>query len=78
MGAVVVVFTLKTVLTSIQYLLFLTLQGKEKSSRGQKLTQNKVQKNKNKIKRTQRKSQHLREKNNRLLKITSSEKQEAG
>ena len=43
---VVVVFTLKTVLTSIQYILFLTLQGKETNSRGHKLTQNKVQKNK--------------------------------
>ena len=58
---VVVVFTLKTVLTSIQYLFFLTLQGKETNFRGHKLTQNKVQ-NKNKIKKTQRKSQHLREK----------------
>ena len=34
---VVVVFTLKTVLTSIQYLLFLTLQGKETNFRGHKL-----------------------------------------
>ena len=59
---VVVVFTLKTVLTSIQYLLFLILQGKETNFRGHKLTQNKVQKNKNKIKKTQRKSQHLQEK----------------
>ena len=59
---VVVVFTLKTVLTSIQYLLFLTLQGKETKFRGHKLTQNKVQKNKSRIKKTQRKSQHLREK----------------
>ena len=42
---VVVVFTLKTALTSIQYLLFLTLQGKEANFRGHKLTQNKVQKN---------------------------------
>ena len=41
---VVVVFTLKTVLTSIQYLLFLTLQGKETNFRGHKLTQNKVKK----------------------------------
>ena len=39
-----VVFTLKTVLTSIQYLLFLTLQGKETNFRGYKLTHNKVQK----------------------------------
>ena len=59
---VVVVFTLKTVLTSIQYLLFLTLQGKETNFRGHQLTQNKVQRNKNKIKKTQRKSQHVREK----------------
>ena len=43
---VVVVFTLKTVLASIQYLLFLTLQGKETNFRGHKLTQNKVQENK--------------------------------
>ena len=57
---VVVVFTLKTVLTSVQYLLFLTLQGKETNFRGHKLTQNKVQKNKNR--KTQRKSQHLGEK----------------
>ena len=35
---VVVVFTLKTVLTSIQYLLFVTLQGKETNFRGHKLT----------------------------------------
>ena len=41
---VVVVFTLKTVLTSIQYLLFLTHQGKETNFRGHKLTQNKEQK----------------------------------
>ena len=59
---VVVVFTLKTILTSIQYILFLTIQGKHTNFRGHKLTQNKVQKNKNKIKKTQRKSQHLREK----------------
>ena len=43
---VVVVFTLKTVVTSIQYLLFITLQGKETNFRGHKLTQNEVQKNK--------------------------------
>ena len=55
---VVTVLTLKTVLTSIQYLLFLTFQGKETKFRGHKLTQNKVQKNK--IKKTQRKSQNLR------------------
>ena len=47
---VFVVFTLKTVLTSIQYLLSLTLQVKETNFRGHKL-QNKVQKNNNKIKR---------------------------
>ena len=40
---VVVVFTLKTVLTSIQYLLFLT-QGKETIFLGHNLTQNNVQK----------------------------------
>ena len=39
-SVVVVVFTLKPVLTSIQYLLFLTLQGKETNFRGHKLTQN--------------------------------------
>ena len=43
---VVVVFTLKTVMTSIQYLLVLTLQGKETNFCGHKLTQNKVQKKK--------------------------------
>ena len=43
---VVVVFTLKTVLTSSSTLLFLTLQGKETNFRGHTLTQNKVQKNK--------------------------------
>ena len=50
---VVVVFTLKTVLTSIQHLLFLPLQGKETNFQKEKekesdhkLTQNKVQKNK--------------------------------
>ena len=48
---VVVVLALKPVLTSIQYFLFLTLQGKETKFRGHKLTQNKVQKNRNKIKR---------------------------
>ena len=46
LSVVVVVFTLKTVLTSIQYILFLILQGKETKIRGHKLTQNKVQKNK--------------------------------
>ena len=54
-NVVVVVFTLKTVLTSILYLL--TLQGKETNFRGHKLTQNKVQKKQNK--KTQRKSQHF-------------------
>ena len=43
---VVVVSRLKPVLTSIQYLLFLTLQGEETDFRGHKLSQNKVQKNK--------------------------------
>ena len=38
-------------MTSIQYLLFLTPQVKETNFRGHKLTQNKVQKNKNKMKR---------------------------
>ena len=57
-----VVFTLKSVLTSIQYLLFLTLEGKETNFCGHKLTQNKAQKNKNKIKKTQRNSPHMREK----------------
>ena len=61
-GENVVVFTLKTVLTAIQYLLFLKLQGKETNFRGHKLTQNKVQKNKIKIKRPREKSQHLRKK----------------
>ena len=44
----VVAFTLKTVLTSIQYLLFLTLEGKETNFRGHKLARNKVQKKKQK------------------------------
>ena len=39
----VVVFTIKIVLTSIQDLLFLALQGKETNLRGHKVTQNKVQ-----------------------------------
>ena len=43
---VVVVFTLKTVLTSIQYPSLSYSQGKETNFRGHKLTQNKVQKNK--------------------------------
>jgi hypothetical protein len=40
---VVFVFTLKTVLTSIRYLLYLTLQGKETNFRGHRLAQTKVQ-----------------------------------
>ena len=71
---VVVVFTLKTVLTSIQYLIFLTLQGKETNLRGHKLTQNKAQKNKDKIKKAQRKSQHLKISYRFLKIITGSEK----
>ena len=73
---VVVIFTLKTVLTSIQYLLFLTLQGKETNFRCHKLTQNKVQKDKKdpeKVQTLARKILYYR-----FLKITSSEKQEAG
>ena len=58
-AVVVVVFTLKTVLTSLYPVPSLILQGKETNFRGHKLTQNKVQK-KIKIK-NQRKSQHLRE-----------------
>ena len=62
----VAAFTLKTVLTSIQYLLFLTLQGKETNFRGHKLTQNKAREKK----KTQKKSKHLRKKKcNRFLKI---------
>ena len=41
---VVVVFTLKSALTSIQSFLFVPLQDKETNFRGHKLTQNKVQK----------------------------------
>ena len=61
---VVVVFTLKTVLTSIQYpsLSYSCLQGKETNFRGHKLTQNKVQKNNDEIKKDPEKVQHLREK----------------
>ena len=49
-------------LTSIQYLLFLALQGKETNFRGHKLTQNNVQKINLGIitKTTRRKSQHTR------------------
>ena len=47
-AVVVVVFTLKAVLTSIQSPPFLTLQGKETNLRGHKLTQNEIQKQKNK------------------------------
>ena len=54
---VVIVLTLKAVLTSIQYLPFLTLQGKETNFCRHKLTQNKVQKN---IIKTERKFQHSR------------------
>ena len=73
----VVVFTLKTVLTSIRHLLLLTLEGKETNFRGHKLTQNKVRK---KIKqKTQRESANTCEKIcNKFLKIESSVKQEAG
>ena len=59
---VVVVFTLKTVLTSIQSLLFLTLKGEETNFRGHKLPQNKVQK-----KKTQRESPNTCEKNIRQV-----------
>ena len=75
---VVVVFILKTVLTSIQYpSLFLTLQGKETNFRGHRLTQNKAQKNNGKIKKTQRKSSTCEKtmiqvpKNNRFRKTRS-------
>ena len=77
---VVVVFTLKTILISILYLLFLNLQGKETNFRGHKPTQNKVQKND--IKKTQRKSQHLQKgvqhvsKNDKLRKTRSKLRQE--
>ena len=60
-GTIVVVFTLNTVVTSIQYLLFLT-QGKEANFRGHKLTQNKVQNKKNKNKKA-RESPNTCEKN---------------
>ena len=73
-----IVFTLKTVMTSLSStLLFLTLlQGKETNFRGHKLTQNKVQKNNDKIKKTQRKSQYFKNmiqvpKNNRFRKTRS-------
>ena len=54
-GVVVVVFTLKIALTSIQYLLFLTHQDKETNFRRHKLTQNKVPVCTEEIKKTQRK-----------------------
>ena len=63
-----VVFKLKTVLTSIQYVLFLT-QGKETNFRGHKLTQTERRGKK----RKERKSQHLRKICNGFLKITSSD-----
>ena len=75
---VVAVFTLKTVLTSIQYLLFLTLQGKETNFRGKKLTQNTtVQKNKIKIKYPEKVPTLARRydtqvpKNNKILSVLS-------
>ena len=73
---VVVVFTLKTVLTSVQYLLFLNLQGKETNFRGQRLSENKVQKNndKNKNKRPRESPTLARKILYRFLKITGSEK----
>ena len=74
---VVVVFTLKTVLTSIQYLLFLVLHGNETNFRGHKLTQNKVHKIKKKG-RPRESSNTCVKVCNRFLKITTPEKQEAG
>ena len=56
---VVVVLTLKTVLTSIQYILFLT-QGKETNFRGDRLTQLRCRKNIYKKKTQRQQSQHLR------------------
>ena len=56
---VVVVLTFKTVLTSIQCLLFFTLQGKETNFRGHKLTRNKVLAQKRIKYNTQRKPQHF-------------------
>ena len=53
-GVVVVVFTLKTVLTSVQYLLFLTHQDKETNFRRHKLTQNKVPVCTEEIKKTEK------------------------
>ena len=52
-------------MTSIQYLLFLTLQGKETHFRGHKLTQNKVQKKKIKA---EEKFQHSRKNMEQVLK----------
>ena len=72
----VVVFIFKTVMTSIQYLLFLTLQGKETNFRGHKLTQNKIQKNKTQ-KRPRENPNTCEKIFNTFLKIASSEKQEA-
>ena len=54
-GVVVVFFTLKIVLTPIQYLPFLTHQNKETNFRRHKLTQNKVPVYTEEIKKTQRK-----------------------
>ena len=60
------------------YLLFLTLQSKKTNFRGHKLTQNKVQKNKNKIKGPEKVPTLARKIWYGFLKITSSGKQEAG
>ena len=43
---IVVVFTLNTVLAPIQYILFLTFQGKETNFRGHRLTQLRYRKKK--------------------------------
>ena len=67
---VVVVFALKTVLTSIQYLLFLTLQGKKTNFRCHRLTKNKVYTEKTKIKRPRESANTCEKICNRFLKIT--------
>ena len=62
MGEKIVVFTLKTVLTSIQYSSLSYSSRQRNEFPWSQANQNKVQKITIKIKKTQRKSQHLREK----------------
>ena len=73
-----VVFTLKTVLTSIQYLRFLTLQGKETNIRGHKLTQNKEKVKNKDPEKVQKLAKNIEQvpKNNKFRKTRSKLRQE--